>query len=228
MSMALLYLTESNTMTTLATLATTSAQSIDQQGNDNKVFRLHNDGENFTLNSLSNEFSLTAIQSATDCFRGATAVNQFRRLCLSSTQSLSSVEDPQPTYSSINSLNTNEADNILEEIPDDADALTDDDEDNLICETNLNTDNYSLCKTKAALEAVLGKIETSPAKRTLTATDAHHLDTKSSLAKLDNVVKTIDLAVSTILAEQIKDPVLGIVRLWLRKGILPEAKSPES
>ena len=32
---------------------------------------------------------------------------------------------------------------------------------------------------------------------------------------------------STILAEQIKDPVLGTVRSWLRKGISTEAKSPD-
>ena len=36
------------------------------QGNDNKVLLLHNDGEDFTLNSLSNNFSTTTIQSATD------------------------------------------------------------------------------------------------------------------------------------------------------------------
>ena len=39
------------------------------QGNENKVLRLHNDGENFTLNSLSNEVPTTTIQAATDCFR---------------------------------------------------------------------------------------------------------------------------------------------------------------
>ena len=58
------------------------------QGNDNKVLRLHNDGENFTLNSLSNELPTATIQSATDCFRLGRTVNQFRRLCLPSTQSL--------------------------------------------------------------------------------------------------------------------------------------------
>ena len=53
------------------------------------------------------------------------------------------------------------------------------------------------------------------------------MDTKSLNAKLDDVAKTVDLDVSTILAEQIKDPVLGTVRSWLRKGILPETKSPD-
>ena len=85
------------------------------QGNDSQVLRLHNDGENFTLKSLSNEFPSTTIQSATDCFQLGRTINQFRRLCLPSTQSLSSVEDFEPTYSSINSLNTSEDDNAFKE-----------------------------------------------------------------------------------------------------------------
>ena len=32
---------------------------------------------------------------------------------------------------------------------------------------------------------------------------------------------------STILAEKIKDPVLGTVRSWIRKGISPEPKTPD-
>ena len=67
--------------------------------------------------------------------------------------------------------------------------------------------------------------ENSLAKKPLTATEAPHLDTL--IAKLDEVAKTIDLDVSTILAEQIKDPVLGTVRSWIRKRISPEPKTPE-
>ena len=188
-----------------------------QQGNNNKVLRLHFDGESFSLNSLNNEFSTTTIQSATDCFRMGRTINQFRRLCLSSTQSLSSVEDSELTYSSISSLNTTEDDDVLDELTDDVDTITADDEDNLICEINTHVDHYRLCKAKAAHDTVLGKIDASLAKKPLTANEAPHLDTKSKIAKLDEVAKTIDLDVSTILAEQIKDPVLGTVRSWIRK-----------
>ena len=199
-----------------------------QQGNDNKVLRLHNDGENFSLNSLSNEFPTTTIQSATDCFRLGRTINQFRRLCLPSTQSLNSVEDSEPTYSSINSLNTSEDDYALEETYDnESDAAADDDEDNLVCEVNTHADHYRLCKAKAAHDAVLGKVDTSLAKKPLTVTEAPHLDTKSLIAKLDDVAKIVDLDISTILVEQIKDPVLGTVRSWIRKGISPEPKTPE-
>ena len=53
------------------------------------------------------------------------------------------------------------------------------------------------------------------------------MDTKSLIAKLDDVAKTVDLDVSTILAEQIKDPVLSTVRYWRRKRIWTEAKLPD-
>ena len=141
---------------------------------------------------------------------------------------MSSVEDSEPTHSSINSLNTNEDDNPFDETYDnEVDAATDDDEDNLICEINTHADHYRLCKAKAAHDAVLGKIDASIAKKPLTANEAPHLDAKSLIAKLNDVAKTVDLDASTILAEQIKDPVLGIVRSSLRKGISPEAKSPD-
>ena len=53
------------------------------------------------------------------------------------------------------------------------------------------------------------------------------MDTKAFISKLDEVAKSVDLDVSTILAEQIKDPVLGTVRFWIRKQIYPNVKSPE-
>ena len=199
-----------------------------QQGKDNQVLRLHNDGGKFTLNSLTSEFASTTIHSVTDCFRLGKSINQFRRLCLPSPQSLSPEEDSEPTYNCITSLNTNEDDDAFDELHDDEEyAITDEDEDNLICEVNLNADNYRLCKAKAAHDAVLERIDASLARKPLTATEAPHLDTRSLIAKLDDVAKTIDLHVSTILAEQIKDPVLGTVRSWIRKGTSPEPKAPE-
>ena len=134
---------------------------------------------------------------------------------------MSSVEDSEPIYSSISSLDTNEDDDVLDDLPDDVDTITADDEDNLIYEINTHADHYRLCKAKAAPahDAVLGKIHASLTKKSLTVNEAPHLDTKSLIAKLDDVTKTVDLEVSTIVAEKIKDPVLGTVRSWLRTGI---------
>ena len=197
-----------------------------QHGNDNKFLRFHNDGANFTLGSLRTKFPTTTIQSATDSFQLGRKINQFRRLCLLSTQSLCSVENSEPTYRSINSLNTNEDDEALDELPDDADAITDDDEDSLICEMNLNADNYRRCKAKGAHDPVLGRMDASLAKKVLKADEAPHLNTRALIAKIDDVAKTVDVDVSTILAEQITKSVTGTVRSCIRKGTSPEPKTP--
>ena len=74
---------------------------------------------------------------------------------------------------------------------------------------------------------MLGKTDASLTKKCLTASDAPHLNTKSLIQKLDEIAKTVDLDVSTILAEQMKDPVLGTVRSWIRKNTPPDTESPE-
>ena len=74
---------------------------------------------------------------------------------------------------------------------------------------------------------MLGKTDASLAKKCLTASNAPHLHVKALIQKLDEVAKTVDLDVSTILEEQMKDPVLGTVRSWIRKNTPPDTKSPE-
>ena len=73
----------------------------------------------------------------------------------------------------------------------------------------------------------MGEIDASLAEKPLPAPEAPHLDNKSLITKLDEVAKTIDLDVSTNVAEQTKDPILGTVKSWIRKGTSPEPKSPE-
>ena len=116
---------------------------------------------------------------------------------------MSWLEDSECTNSLINSLKINEDDSAFDETHDDEDDSTaDGDEDNLICEINTHANHYSLCKAKTAHDAVLGKIDASLAKKPLTVNEARHIDTKSLIAKLDEVAKIIDRDVSTILAEQ--------------------------
>ena len=93
--------------------------------------------------------------------------------------------------------------------------------------SRVNADIYRLRKAKAAHDAVLGKIDASLVKKTLTVTESPRLDNKTLITKLDVVAKTLDPDVSTILAEQVKHAVPVTVRSWLRKGIIPEANSPK-
>ena len=201
-----------------------------QQGNDEKVLKLQNDGETYTLNSLTNEFPILSIQSAADCFRMGKTIDQFRRMFSPLASPVTLDNDSDRTYSSINSLETEEEDH-KESHPqvsgNKQQIQVKVDEGDQTFEVNINTDLYRLCKAKLAQDTVLGKFDTSLTKKALTATEAPHLDTKALIAKLDEVSKVVDLDISTILAEQIEDPVLGIVRSWIRKGNLPDVKTPE-
>ena len=88
-------------------------------------------------------------------------------------------------------------------------------------------DNYRLCTAEAAHNIVLGKNDDSLAMMALTATESPHLDTNPLIEKPDDVAKTVNLDISWILAEQIKDRVLETVRSGIRKGISPATKSPD-
>ena len=73
-----------------------------QQGKDQKIHGLHNDGENFSPNSISTDFATSSAQLAADCFRMGRTINQFRQLCRPGPPvSLSTSESSSGTYSSI-------------------------------------------------------------------------------------------------------------------------------
>ena len=195
-----------------------------QQGNDEKILRLQNDGESYTLNSISNEFPTLSAQSAADCFRMGKTINQFRRLCYPLSYSPLLHDTSDAIYSSISTLDTEEAEcETLDKatLPTDRYENEEEDEDDHIFRVDTNIDHYRLCKAKTTHDSVLGKIDASLAKKPLTTTEAPHVDTKALISKLDEVAKSVELDVSTILAEQIKDPVRGTVRSWIRKQLSP-------
>ena len=122
-------------------------------------------------------------------------------------------------FSSINPLSPSEDDAAdSASLGDDSHHLsTDSEDDNIVCDISIQADQAQLCQSKQAHDLVLGKTDASLAKKCLTASDAPHLNTKALIQKLDEVAKTVDLDVSTILEEQMVDPVLGTVRFWIRK-----------
>ena len=78
-----------------------------QQGKDQKILRLHNDGENFSLNSVSTDFATSSVQLAADCFRMGRTINQFRRLCRpGSPISLPPSESSSGNYSCVSVIKT--------------------------------------------------------------------------------------------------------------------------
>ena len=172
---------------------------------------MHHNGKNSTLTSLSNEFPLTnLIRSPLDL--DGQDNKSIPNLMFAFNAGLGSIENSEHTYSSINSLNTDKNENTLDEFRDDDNPTTDDDdEDNLKCKITLSAENYQRGKVKAAHDVILGKSDASLGRKTLTAMEAPHLDTRAFIRELDDVAKTSHLDVSMTLAEQIKGPVFSTV-----------------
>ena len=200
-----------------------------KRGNEEQILRLQNDGEDFTASTMLDEFQITSIQQASDCFRMGEFINQFRRICGPETQSIASVYASITDYSSINFLDRSEDDEAHSTSPGDDlhNVSTDSEDGNIVCDISIQAEQARLCQAKQSLDLVLGKTDASLVKKFLSTSDAPHLDAKALIQKLDEVAKTVDLDVSTILDEEMKDPVLGTVRSWIREDTPPDTKSPE-
>ena len=202
-----------------------------QQSKDQKILRLHSDGESFSPNSISNEFTTSSVELAANCFRMGRTVNQFRRLCrLGSPVSVTPSESSSGTYSSISVIETDGAEkpgtsSCVERVVDE-DCDIDKDEHDYVCEINAN-DHYRLCEALAAHELVISDPDTLLAKKTLSTTAAPHLRTQDLITKLDDVAKVVGLDVPTILQEQLKDAVLNIVRSWIEGNLSLHLRVPE-
>ena len=141
-----------------------------QQGKNQKVLRLYNDGENFFPNSTSTDLAMPSVQLAADCFRMGKVMNQFRRLCRPhSPVSLSSSEGSNGTYSSISVTKTartektgpsSHAERAAHE-----DCDIDEDEDDYLCELNAS-DHYRLCKARPGHDLVLSSADALLVKKT--------------------------------------------------------------
>ena len=200
-----------------------------KRGNKEKILRLQSDDKDFTVSSMLYKFPITSIQQASDCFRVGRFINQFRRIRGPETQSNASVSTSNTENSSINSLSPSEDDEADSTSPgDDSNHVsTDSEDDNIVCNISIQADQARLCKAKQAHDLIIEKTDTSLVKKCLTASDAPHLNTKALIQKLEAVAKTVDIDVSNILEEQMKDPVFGTDRSWIRKNTPPDTKSPE-
>ena len=117
-----------------------------QQGKDQKILRLHNDGENFSLHSISTALATSSVHLAADYIRMGKAINQFRRFCRPHFPvSLSSSESSSGTYGSISVTETAGTEeprlSSHAELTVHKNCDADEDEDAHICENNAN-DHY--------------------------------------------------------------------------------------
>ena len=118
-----------------------------KRGNEEKILRLQNDGDDFTVSSMFDELPIISVQQASDCFRMGKFINQFRQKCGSATQSNASVNSSNAEYSSIDSLSLSEDDEADSTSPgDDSYHLsTDSEDDNFVCDISIQADQARLC-----------------------------------------------------------------------------------
>ena len=137
-----------------------------KRGNEEKILQLQNDGEDFTVSSMLDEFPITSIQQASDCFRMGRLMNQFRRICGPETQSSASVTASNTDYSSINSLSPSEDDAADSMSPgvDSNHVGTESENDNIVCDISIQDDQARLRQVKQAHDLELGKIDASLVK----------------------------------------------------------------
>ena len=156
-------------------------------------------------------------------------MNQFRRMCGPEDQSKLSVNTSDTDYSSTDSFSSSADDTADPTSHCDASfhISTDSEDDNLVCDISIQAEKPRICPAKQAHELVLGQTDASLAKKLLTTSAAPHVDTKALIRKLGEVTKTVDIDVLTILAEQMKDPILGTVSSWIRKNTPLDTKLPE-
>ena len=197
--------------------------------NEEKIPRLKNDGEDFTVSAILYEFPITSIQQTSDCFRMGRLIKQFRWKCEAETQPNASVNTSNAECISINSLSPSGDDTADPTSPgDDSHHIsTESEDDTIVCDISIQAEKARLSQAKQVHELVLGITDASLVKKFLKTSDAPHLDTKALIQKLDEVAKTVQLEVSTNFTKQKKDPVPGTVRSWIRKKTPPETKSPE-
>ena len=151
MSMVFQDSTESNTMTVIRTLEMTSIQFLVNK-ETTKRSSLHCTKMVKTLPWIVSAKSFQGL------FSTGQAIDQFRCLYPPSSLPLSSVGGPKLKKFPTSSLNTEEDDNVLKELPQDGDRNTVDDEVNKSCETNLNADNQRLSTIQATDENVRREI----------------------------------------------------------------------
>ena len=200
-----------------------------KRGNEKKLLRLQNDGEDFTFSSILDEFPICSIQQASDCFRMGRFINQFRRICGPETQSDAPVNISNTEYNSINAFSPSEDETADSTSPgnDSHHTSTDSEDDNIVCDISIQANQARFSQAKQNHELVRGKTDAFLVKNIQTTSDAPYLDTKALIQKLDEVAETVDLDVLTILTGQMKDPVLGTVRSWIRKNTPRDNISPE-
>ena len=179
-----------------------------EKGEERKILHLQNDGNHFTVNNVYEEPNLPKIESAQNCFEAGKKIGKYEELRVRSGTRESISDISQNTYSSVNSDADDEA------------PINDEFQE-------VNETNNELNTSSPTLEQCISENDKSIVNHELSKTTIGKQKTSARelIGQLDRISKEVELNVNTILLEQINDPVLSVVRQWIKTGNKPTLKA---
>ena len=186
---------------------------ICQQGHTRKTLRLKNDGnEHHVEDYLEDNEVLATMQDLTDCFKLGKTINQYKQVC-------SSIS-PASSTSSLNEHNYSDIEQYDEESTDD---------ETEIAELNFESQGPDFRRDHSlAHEFFRTKTKDKPIlKKPISFELFPHVDTPDLIQKLSDFARDADLDIQTLLEEQLNDPVLQVVRKWIKTSDTRPQKTPD-
>ena len=186
---------------------------ICQQGNTRKTLRLENDGnEHHVEDYLEDNEVLATMQDMTDCFKLGKTINHYKQLCSSMSPASSTSSLNEDDYSDIEQYD---------------DESTDDETE--IAELNLEIQDPDFRRDHTAAYELLGtKTEDRPILMKPNSFELFpYVDTSDLIQKLSVFACDADLDIQTLLEEQLNDPLLQVVRKWMKTSDTRPEKTPD-
>ena len=185
---------------------------ICQQGIIRKTLRLKNDGnEHHVEDYLEDNEVLATMQDMTDCFKLGKTINQYKQLCSSISPASSTSSLNEHDYSDIEQYDEESTDDEIE-----------------IADLNFKSQDpdfrrdhsvaHELFRTKTKEKPIL--------KKPISFELFPHVDTPDLIQKLSHFARDADIDLQTLLEEQLNDPVLQVVRKWIKTSDTRLQKTP--
>ena len=175
---------------------------ICQQGKTRKTLRLRNDGnELFVEDFLEDNEVLATMQDITDCFKLGRTKNQYKQFCSSISPSSSTSSLNERDYSDFEQCDEKRIDDETE-----------------IAELNFESQELDFRRDHSVAHKLF-RIKTKDKlilKNPISFELFPHVDATDFIQNLSDFVRETDLDLQTPIEEQLNDPVLQVVRKWVK------------
>ena len=207
------FTTPSNKKINKTHLITISTPSFANKVKQGRNLRLKNDrNEHHVEDYLEDNEVLATMQDMTDCFKLGKTINQYKQLC-------SSIS-PASSTPSLNVLDNSDIEQYGEESTD---------EEAEIAGLNIENQDPDFRRDHSVgHESFRTKTKDKPIlKNPISFELFPHVDTSDLIKKLSDFAREADLEVQTLLEEQLNDPVLQVVRKWIKTSDTRHQRTPD-